>query len=144
MNPVFTLAFSLALIVQSQGSLRQKYGSAMRESYLVRPGILVTVMYNKDKEVCEMLIEPQPPSTLIKSSDVKLESKVLNEIIDELAPKAERGKHLLSSFLNLTCLPRNDCAGTDETYERVVIYRNGGVNAHRYATIQWKKPGCGN
>ena len=144
MNIVFTFGFTLALILQSQGSLQQNYGPAISESYLVRPGILVTVMYNKDKEVCEMLIEPQPPSSLIKSSDAKLESKVLNEIIDELAPKAERGKHILSSFLNLMCLPRNDCAGTDETYERVVIYRNGGVNAHRYATIQWKRPGCGN
>ena len=144
MSTVFTFILTLALMVQSQGSLQQKYGPPMRESYLVRPGILVTAMYNKDREVCEMLIEPEPPPSLIKSSDAKLESRVLNEIIDELAPKSERGKHIGSSFLNLTCLPRNDCAGTSETYERVVIYRNGGVNAHQYATIQWKRLGCGN
>ena len=132
----------VTVLGQTSDDLRQKYGSPLKESYLVRPGILVTVTYSKDGQICEMMIEPQPPSTPIKSSDERIRSIVLNEIIDELVPIKERGKHLGSSFLNLTCLPRNDCAGTGESYEKLYIYRNGGDDLHRYATIQWKNKGC--
>ena len=140
---VVILIICAAPQAQSLSSLRQKYGPPVKESYLVRPGVLATATSNRDGQVCEILIEPLPPSTPIKSSDEKLRSSILNEVIDELVPVTERGKHVISTFLNLNCLPRNDCAGTGEDYERVSIYRNGGVDAHRYATIQWKNSGCG-
>ncbi len=127
---------------QTSNDLRQKYGATVSETFKVRPSIVVTVTHAKTGEVCEMLIAPQLPSTPIKSNGTVLKSKVLNEIIDELVPANQRGKFLMGSFLNLTCLPDNDCAGTGEDYERVYIYRNGGIDAHRYATIQWKGSAC--
>lgn len=128
---------------QTPNNLHLKYGRPANESYLIRLGILVTVTPGSDGNVCEMLIHPQLPATPIKSSEATLRSDTLNEIIDELIPKAVRGKRLGSEFLNLMCLPKNDCAGTGETYEKVYIYRNGGIDAHRYATIQWKRDSCG-
>ncbi len=98
----------------------------------------MTVSYDKDGKVSEMVIEPQLDATIIKSRHRRIKSQMLKEIIDELAPPSQRGKLLMGSFLNLTCLPENDCFGASEDYERVIIYRNGSNDEHRYATIQWK------
>lgn len=116
---------------QTSNDLRQKYGAPVSETFKVRPDVVVTVAHAKTGEICEMLIAPQLPSTPIKSNGAVLKSKVLDEIIDELVPASQRGKLRMGSFLNLTCLPNNDCAGTGEDYERVYIYRNGGIDAHR-------------
>ena len=139
---VLILLGCLSVSAQSPNRLRQKYGQPIRESYLVRDHVLATVTYNQAEQVCEMVIEPLPPSTPIKSSEEKLKSRILEEVIDEVIPMKERGKLIISSFLNLRCLPSNDCEGTGDDYEKVYIYRNGGVDAHRYATIQWKNAGC--
>lgn len=137
------LIVSLPVLGQSPDGLSQKYGLPVKASYLVRENVLVTVTYNKDRQICEMVIEPLPPPEPIKSSEQRLRSDVLNELINELLPMKERGKLIMASFLNLRCLPRNDCDGTDEDYEKVYIYRNGGIDSHRYVTIQWKNGGCG-
>jgi hypothetical protein len=127
---------------QTSNGLRQKYGTPISETFKVRPEVIVTVSHAKTGEICEMLIAPQLPSTPIKSSGALLKSKLVNEIIDELVPARQRGKLRMGSFLNLMCLPDNDCAGTGEDYERVYIYRNGSIDAHRYSTIQWKGSAC--
>lgn len=137
------LIICLPILAQSPTGLRQKYGPPMKESYLVRDNVLATVTYNKDGQICEMVIEPPPPLTPIKSSEDKLRSEVLDEVINEVIPMKERGKLIMASFLNMTCLPRNDCSGTGQDYEKVYIYKNGGIDAHRYATIQWKNASCG-
>jgi hypothetical protein len=127
---------------QTSDALRQKYGAPVAETFRVRPDILVTVTHAQTGGACEMLIAPQLPSTPIKSNGAVLKSKVLDEIIDELVPVRLRGKLLMGSSLNITCLPDNDCIGTVEDFERVYIYRNGSIDAHRYATIQWKGIAC--
>jgi len=139
---LFILLISVPAAAQAQSNLRQKYGTPLSESFVVRPDIIVTATYGKDGGVCEMVIKPRPPVAPIKSNEARLKTKSLDEIIDELIPMSERGKHIISGFLNLRCLPADDCAGTEEVYEKVYIYRNGGVDAHRYATIQWKKETC--
>jgi len=145
MKIVFLISLTWVIMTpQNSTELRHKYGDPLSEVYSVRPGIVVTVTYAKNGAVCEMAIEPQRPPTPVKSQDTLLKSDVLNKIIDELAPQEQRGKHLNGTFLNMACLPRNDCAGTLESYERATIYRNGGDDAHRYAVIQWKKATCGN
>ena len=136
------LIICVPVLTQTPKVLRKKYGPPVRESYLVRANILATITSAKDGQICEILIEPAPPSAMIKSNDLRLKSNVLDEVINELVPMKNRGKQLISGFLNLDCLPRNDCGGTMENYERLSIYRNGGIDSHRYATIQWKNPVC--
>lgn len=144
MTKILLIVFLCSITVgaQTPNRLHQKYGAPVAESYIVRPGIVVTAILSKDGEVCEMVIEPQRPFSPIKSGAPLLKSQTLAEVIDELVPPQERGKFLMGTFLNLTCLPENNCSGTGESYERVYVYRNGGDDAHRYATIQWNSPSC--
>ncbi len=139
MKLMLLLLLTCAVVAaQTAGDLRQKYGMPISETFKVRPDIRVTVSYDKKGKVSEMLIEPALDGTIIKSRYRRIKSELLKEIIDELVPPNQRGKLIMGSFLNLACLPENDCYGASEEYERVVIYRNGGNDEHRYATIQWK------
>ena len=128
-----------SVLAQTSSDLRRKYGSPVSETYVVRPNVVVTVSFAENGELREMVIEPQRPSTPVKSSTARLTRNTLDEIIDELVPVNERGKPLISGFLNMRCLPNDDCWGTSSTYEKVDIYYNtSGKDEYRYATIQWR------
>jgi hypothetical protein len=125
-------------------SLRERYGQPVSEDFLVRPGIVASATYGKDGQVCELLIRPQRPSSLIKSADTKgIDAKSLTEVIDELVPENRRGKLVGGTFLNITCLPTNDCIGSADEWEKVVIYYNAGETNPHYATVQFKGKDCG-
>lgn len=139
MKPVLMILLTcVAAVGQTSSDLRLKYGAPISETFRVRPDIIVTVSYDKNSKVSEMVIEPQPDATIIKSRHNRIKSQMLQEIIDELVPPEKRGKFVMGTILNITCLPENDCSGASEEYERVIIYRNGSTDEHRYATIQWK------
>jgi hypothetical protein len=48
----------------------------------------------------------------------------------------------MGTFVNMTCLPSNDCNGTETNWDAVVIYRNGGTDDEHYATIEWNRDEC--
>jgi hypothetical protein len=136
---ITVLLFCVTAMAQTSSDLRQRYGAPASETFLLRQGIVVTVTYAKNGNPSEMLIEPQRPTTPIKSSTARLSLEILNEIIDELVPLKERGKALNAGFVNMRCLPNDDCWGTSTSYEKVFIYYNAsGKNEYRYATVQWK------
>jgi hypothetical protein len=86
-----------------------------------------------------LLISPRNQD-LIKSRGVTSSQDAVESIIDELVPRSERGKFLMSQFDNITCLPDNDCAGSSENYEKVRIYYNSGTKGKLcYAVVQWKE-----
>jgi hypothetical protein len=62
-------------------------------------------------------------------------------VIDKLVPKSKRGKFIIGTFLNVTCLPEDDCAGTSERYENVTItYISAREEGKiRYADVAFKK-----
>ena len=147
------IAFILLLMTviataQTSSTLRQKYGQPTSdiydgqpvEIYKVRPGIKVTVRYTKRGVVCSMFIAPLSETTNGKPSLLK--SQPLDDVIDELVPKDQRGKYLMGTFLHITCLPKNDCYGTEEDYQRVLIHKHGSVDEHPYASISWKGRAC--
>jgi len=121
---------------QTKDEFKKRFGDPVSETFIVRSGIVVTATYTQSGQVRELLIAPQMTG-LIKSKDKTLSYDVLREIIDELVPAKERGKSIISGFLNLTCLPQNDCAGSSEDYEKVTIYYNAGRGGVNYAVIQW-------
>ncbi len=126
-------------------SMRQHFGAPVSETFLVRPGVVVTASYGKNGHFCELLVSPQNPATAIKSADQTaktIDSNLLTKIIDELVPESERGRGLSGNMLNIRCLPADDCAGSGSTWEKVSIYRNGGACYEHYATIQWSDVGC--
>jgi hypothetical protein len=128
---------------QSREELHKRFGSSTSETFVSRPGVFVTVSYAETGEACEMVIHAQPLTSSLNYPITKtMESKALNEMIDDLAPMSRRGSFLMGEFLSITCLPLDNCFGTSESYERVTITRIGGTDKHRYATIQWKAAAC--
>ncbi len=140
MKIVLILLFACAsLFAQTKDELKKKYGEPVSETFVVQSGITATVSYDEKGQVKEMLLAPQPSSDLIKSKQNPISYDVLRKVIGELVPRQERGKYLGGSFLNIICLPTNDCAGSSESYEKLVIYYNAGKDGANYAVIQWKK-----
>jgi hypothetical protein len=140
---VFTLQSSF--MGKTALTLRARYGQPISETYLVRPGIAVSASYGESGDVCELLISSQKPLSLIKSANqtpATLDFNQMTEIIDELVPVSERGKGKGSSMLNLRCLPADDCAGSEGSWEKLRIYRNAGQGGEHYATIQWQRDEC--
>lgn len=119
-------------------TLRERYGQPISETYLVKPGIVAAASYGPSGHICKIVVSPE------RLWNRTFESKQLTEIIDELSPVDERGKLLMGTFLDVVCLPTNDCFGTASSYERINIVRNGGTDAERYATIEWLRDECRN
>jgi hypothetical protein len=136
---IMLLVMCTSVVAQSSDNLKKKYGKAIAETYVIRPGIIVTASYNSTGEVTELLIAPHL-SGLIKSESRGLSLETLNKLIDELIPISERGRGLFGGGVNLGCMPENDCYGSYMEYERVIIYYNAGQHREaNYAVIQWKK-----
>ena len=136
---VILLLMCTGVVAQSRDGLKRNYGQPVAETYLIRPGIIVTASYDLTGQVTELLIAPQLPE-LIKSKSRGLSQEILKEVIDELIPISERGRGLFAGFFNDGCMPQNDCAGSYSDYEKVMIYYNGGKHRDvNYAFIRWKK-----
>jgi hypothetical protein len=133
------LIICTGVIAQSRDDLKKKYGQTVSETFLIRPGIIVTASYNSTGQITEFLITPQLTG-LIKSKSRGLSLETLNELIDELIPMSERGRGLFGGGFIIGCMPRNDCYGSYMEYEKIIIYYNAGPNREaNYAVIQWRK-----
>lgn len=147
---LFALALQTSFPANSSGTLRRRYGKPISETFLVRPGIVVWATYGTSGNTCELVIGPglEEPDTnkMTKrwpGSD-PINDAILQGIAEELVPKSERGSHVIDTFMNVFCLPENDCAGVKEDYQNVEVFRsNAGVTgASRYETIRWKRSEC--
>lgn len=143
---LIALIAQIAFPSKSGHTLRLRYGQPVSETFLVRPGIVVSATYGKSGDVCELVISrKQQPNWMFKRwpGSGGIDNKTLDEIENELVPPAERGKFKISTLMGLvTCLPDNDCAGTAEDWEKIGTYRNAGSPNPRYETIQWNRPEC--
>jgi hypothetical protein len=144
MKALLTILFiCITANAQTREELHKKYRSPIIETFIVRPGISATVGYAETGEVCEMIIHPQQLTSALDYPITKtMQSKELTDVIDEVVPINQRGKRIIGSFLNIACLPLNNCWGVMDSYERVTILRNGGDGKERYARIRWKGTSC--
>jgi hypothetical protein len=144
MKTLFAILFiCISVNAQSQEALRKKYGPPISETLTIRTGVFVTVSYAETGDVCEMIIHPQQITLDFNSPITEtMQSTTLTEIIDEVVPKSQRGKLIIGTFLNIVCLPLNNCFGSMSTYERVTIMRIGGDDKERYARIRWEGRAC--
>ena len=142
---LFALALQASFPARNTQTLRQRYGHPVSETFLIRPGVVVSASYGASGSTCELVISPKEPNgDMIKrwpGSDT-IDYKLLGEIEDELVPEPEGGKYKMGSFLNITCLPDNDCQGASTDWENIVMYRNAGEAGARYEVIQWKRDEC--
>src|SRR4030095_16316337 len=128
----------MAVTAQSKDDLKKKYGQPVAETYLIRPGIIVTASYDSTGKITEMLIAPQLTS-LIKSKGITLRHETIDAVIEDLIPLSERGPARFGGFMNIGCMPQNDCYGSYIDYERVIIYYNAAPRGElHYAVVQWK------
>jgi hypothetical protein len=132
------LVASGTLAGQARAALGRKYGKPISETFIVRPGISATATYGRSGRIIEWLISPRN-TALIKSRGRTLSQESVKTVIDELVPPSVRGKPLMGSVLNATCMPENDCNGTAQVYENVTIYFNAGKAGLSYVVVQWKK-----
>jgi len=141
---VFAVLFFLQMSfpADTAQTLRERYGEPVFESYAVKPGIVASARYGNSGHVCEIVISPRKPSTLIKSGKKTIDSKESTEVLEELVPTEQRGKYLIGTFEDIICLPENDCYGVQGKWQKVVIYRNGDTGNEHYATIHWRREEC--
>lgn len=106
----------------------------------MRPGIGVAATYSSTGRIVELLIFRQNPNLIKSRNGSALNNDVLKVIVNELVPMPKRGKYLMGTFVNVECMPQNDCFGSKEDYETLTIYynaaRGGGSN---YAVVRWKE-----
>jgi hypothetical protein len=142
---LFALALQASFPAKNTQTLHQRYGQPVSETFLIRPGVVVSASYGASGSTCELVISPKEPNgDMIKrwpGSDT-IDYKLLGEIENELVPEPERGKHKMGSFLDIMCLPENDCQGTSEDWENIVMYISAGKAGARYEVIQWKRDEC--
>ena len=133
---ILFFSFQTSFSSDNAQSLRKQYGEPISETYLVRPGTVATASYGASGHVCEIVVSPQ------RLWNSTFKSRQLTEIIDGIVPEKERGQYLMGTFVNATCLPTLDCNGTEGTWSKVNIYRNGGTDQEHYARIQWRRDEC--
>ena len=126
----------MAASAQTAQSLRQKYSEPVSETFKIRPQVLLTVRYAKTGEVCSMLIEPRDiwVGYAKLNNPELLKDKILDDVLEELAPQNQRGKFLVGTHR----------AGMLEYYEHVDIQRRGETDKWHYAVIFWKIKACEN
>ena len=93
------LFIGLPVMAQSSSELAGKYGRpsnqwVRRVGYEVRPDIVMTVSFATDGQVCEAVIEPKRITESGIDADKRMPMALARDIIDELAPPAQRGRQM--------------------------------------------------
>jgi hypothetical protein len=115
---VAAASFGLA---PSSPELHNRYGVSDLERFTVRPGITATVQYGADHLACQIRIEPYQsiihPNEPIPSPRL-MSSAEVSEILEEIVPRATRGKEISSGSFQASC-----GVGNVNEFENVLIVR---------------------
>lgn len=128
-------ALSSLAAAQSRTDLKQHYGDAIGEVYRTSNHLTITAYFDEHGNICREHIESE-------NRGVRMTDKEVNTVLDKVAPMAERGKYKIGTFLDVICLPDNDCYGTSEDYERLGITKIGSTNEYRYVSIVYHSNEC--
>jgi len=122
---------------QTAAELAAKYPSV--SAYEVRPGILMTVKYASDGQICEMVLEPRHYQS---GNNVYLETVLPAEqekqVLDELVPASERGepknrwskREPKDSWLDPASYMAGGVSYFKRSYENVSIEQHGYYRCH--------------
>jgi hypothetical protein len=113
------MSFSVIIFGQTRDEFRLKYGSPDNGVYIVRPDIVMTVLYSEEKQAQEFMVAPQ---SSLKKEDTKSEDETMSletatEIIDEIIPLIQRGKFVREMVSGAGCSSVHSL-----DYEKVSIY----------------------
>jgi len=129
-------------LTQSRSTLQDRYGSPVRDVYRTSKGLVVKPTFAPNGSLCAV--------------DITAEGRTMKEAeletaLEELAPKEARGKYIIGTFLNYTCVETDDagqltgahgCGGVSEDYERVTITKWGNTNDYNSADVVYYRRGC--
>jgi hypothetical protein len=111
----FMVATAGLFLAQSSDDFHRRYGEPDLERFQVRPSIELTVEYGSDHLACKVTIEPSPN----KVGQTRLiNSDVVSEILEQVAPVDTRGAVLTRSSFQNSC-----GTGYQTEYENVSIAR---------------------
>ena len=145
MTRVTGLACAIAFVLLPVNSQNERFSRYKRvEAYEVRPGILMMPRYAADGQVCEVAIQKDHYFNGMIQYDSTLPPRVVIQILDELAPPAERGPLTINDELARLSL----YAGNSVT--SFLDYKNVSLDVSRptsspddiVAMIQWKGRSC--
>jgi len=117
---------------QTSSDLERKYGPPIK-AFEVRPGVLMTVTYDDDGQVCQMALEKRRATDSGVSTDTNFSNELVEGLLDDLLPAAERGKK--STLYGLT---RVTSRQTDFSYENVSVT----LFDRQALIIEWVNRGC--
>jgi hypothetical protein len=126
------------LVGQSRDDLKRAYGEPIAETFAVGPDIQVTVRY-AGGVVTELIVAPRTNGAeIVRRRGDGLSREAVDAVINELAPIAVRGKYVIGEFIDMDCIPADDCYGTRLNYERLDIYYNSAPKGRvYYAVVTW-------
>ena len=137
-RPLLVCLVAVSAWGQTAGDLAAKYRSV--SAYEVRPGVLMTAKYAEDGQVCEIALQRRY-SPDQSDADSTIPPKLEAELIDELAPEAERGpatsRWLRNSFV------AGGVTHTERDFANVLVVIDGTVSEGiKTVMIHWKKRTC--
>ena len=144
----FGLLLTMFFIVAASGSaqttdsLRAKYGRPTSETYDSGKGVMLTATFDDKGATCSLLIDRRGRSGVTPSSAETLSDADANRILDDLAPTDSRGKYIIGTFLDVICMPDNNCFGSSQEYEKLTITWIGNKDHFRYVYLNYKRNNC--
>lgn len=132
------LAFVIAGASQTRDEFQEKYGVLENSRYLIRPGIVMTVLYSNEGKAQELTIEPQPSSASDGTNAELMSSATVSEIIDEIVPVSRRGKFIRDINFEAGCSSVQTSDYEKISINRTIICRSRNGGGEASAKIRWK------
>jgi len=126
----FLMVVPIGVKAQTAEDLTVRYRTPIN-AYEVRPGILMTVKYGTDGQVCEMVVERRHTTDSGVNLSSSLPKKLIDELIDELAPTYKRGERIdksISGKYYLETAIDGRITSTERNYEHAVIIIIGAIS----------------
>jgi hypothetical protein len=129
-------------LTQSRSTLQDRYGRPVGDVYRTSNGLFINPTFAPNDTLC---------AAHITAEDRTMKEAELETVLEELAPKGARGKFIIGTFLNYTCLEKDDagqlieahgCGGVSEDYERVAITKWGNADDYNSADVAFYRRGC--
>jgi hypothetical protein len=112
---ILMLGFAASTVGQTSGDFSDKYRQII--SYEIRPGIVMTPKYAADGQVCQIYLERRQQTEKELLLGYTISAKDVMNLVDELAPKAQRGNRLPAGTKN-DAAPQGRLDGDISTYVR--------------------------
>ena len=126
---------------QTSADLSTKYRQVV--SYLLRPTVIMTPRFAVDGQVCEMAIERRQNTDTEIVIATSFSEEEVHELVDELAPEAERGRNLTR---HLNGFVAGGSIITQYSYENLLVQVYGTTRpeptGNSVIVITWPKRTC--